>query len=95
MQEKSRGTVKYYGTTQRPKKTPLILKDFFVEIWRVNDKSMGWGDLSHEDRLRQLDAYIFVLKQALLVRYRAHIKIHYGMENIHDIRHLTLQLKDS
>ena len=51
MQEKSRGTVKYYGTTQRPKKTPLILKDFFVEIWRVNDKSMGWGDLSHEDRL--------------------------------------------
>ena len=51
MQEKSRCAVKYYGTTQGPKKTPLILKDFFVENWGVNDKSMGWGDISCEDRL--------------------------------------------
>jgi len=40
MQEKSRGIVKYYGTTQGSKKTPLILKDFLLGKIGFNDKSM-------------------------------------------------------
>jgi len=40
MQEKSRGVVKYYGTTGGCKKTPLILKDFFLEKISFNDESM-------------------------------------------------------
>ncbi|MCK5189317.1 MAG: hypothetical protein KAR12_04615 [Methylococcales bacterium] len=50
-QGKSRGDVKYYGTTKSLKKTPLIIKDFFGVKFTLNYKSMTWGRQSHEDGL--------------------------------------------
>jgi hypothetical protein len=35
------------------KKTPLILKDFFLLKFGANEQSMTWGEKSHEDGLRK------------------------------------------
>jgi hypothetical protein len=46
--------IKNNGTTRGRKKTPLILKDFFLLKFGANEQSMAWGEKSHEDGLRRM-----------------------------------------
>jgi len=49
---KFNGFNKYYGITFFPKKTPLILKGFFIRKSPKNKESMGYVNIVSKDGLR-------------------------------------------